>query len=274
MKRSQNITHYSVENKIKRWEKSVSKGNGHIPYIKTQDIKSNGSKNRSPDFENPGRDRDYLSVNESLYYLMLMFNPRITWIKEQYPLLPWERAQYMAKELNLRYPTYPYTSAVPIVMTSDFYCGTIFGGEVVYSIKDRREFLDPKKKINVENKQKIEKLFWESQGVNWYLILDNQIKTPFTQNLEQIVTGMILSPPLSFIFPRWLNTLKQFLPQFGKQYLADVIEKLAEVSEIAYEESISCFHHAVWHRHLSINLQSPIEYIKTLEDLEVAIRAD
>jgi hypothetical protein len=274
MKRSQNITHYSVENKIKRWERMTFGSNHHIPYIKTQDIKSNGSKNRSPDFENAGRDRDYLSVNEGLYYLMLMFNPRITWIKEQYPLLPWERAQYIAKELSLRYPTYPFTSAVPIVMTSDFYCGTIFGGEVVYSIKDRREFLDPKKKKNVENKQKIEKAFWESQGINWYLILDNQIKTPFTQNLEQIAPGIILNSPISFIFPRWLNALKQFLPQFREQKLADVIARLAEISEIEYEESISCFHHAVWHRHLYINLNCRIEYIMTLEELGVAIRAD
>jgi len=274
MKRSQNITHYSVENKIKRWKVMTSEGNAHIPYIKTQDIKSNGSKNRSPDFENPGRDRDYLSVNEGLYYLMLMFNPRITWIKEQYPLLPWDRAQYIAKELSLRYPTYPYTSSVPIVMTSDFYCGTIFGGEVVYSIKDVREFLDPKKKKNVENKQKIEKVFWESQGVNWYLILDTQIKTPFAQNLEQIAPGIILNSTLSFLFPRWLNTLIQFLPQFSQHKLADVIARLAEVSEIEYEESISCFHHAVWHRHLYINLNFRIEYIMTLEELGVAIRAD
>jgi len=104
--------------------------------------------------------------------------------------------------------------------------------------------------------------------------LDDQIKTPFTQNLEQIVPGMTLGTSLSFLFPRWLKTLNQFLPQFRKQNLADVIDMLAEVTEIAYEESISCFHHAVWHRHLSINLNSPIEYVKTLEDLEVVIRAD
>jgi hypothetical protein len=77
MKRSQTFTQHSVDNKVKKWELLTSKLNTHIPYIKTQDIKSKGSKNRSPDFANPGKDRDFLSINESLFYLHLLFDKRI-----------------------------------------------------------------------------------------------------------------------------------------------------------------------------------------------------
>jgi len=198
MKRSQNITHQSVENKVKKWELLTSKLNTHIPYIKTQDIKSNGSKNRSPDFEHLGKDRDFLSINESFFYLHLLFDKRITWIKEQYPLLPVNRAQYFAKKLGYRYPTYPFSNSVPVVMTSDFYCGTIFGDEVVYSIKSTKEInnSNERKRKNTENKQKIEEAFWFTKGVKWHLILDTQIKTAFSGNLEMLAPSIQLKDPL------------------------------------------------------------------------------
>ena len=276
MKRSQKFTQHSVDNKVKKWELLTSKLNTHIPYIKTQDIKSKGSKNRSPDFENPGKDRDFLSINESLFYLHLLFDKRITWIKEQYPLLPVNRAQYFAGQLGFRYPTYPYSNSVPVVMTSDFYCGTIFGGEVVYSIKSIKEIenTNERKRINTENKQKIEQTFWRAKGVKWHLILDTQIKTVFASNLEMLAPSIQLKDPLQWIFPRWFEITFNALPQFIYEKCADFITHTAKATDLSFEQANACFHHALWHQKISANLHIPLNYAKTLNELGVAALVD
>jgi len=276
MKRSQNITQHSVDNKVKKWELLTSKLNTHIPYIKTQDIKSNGSKNRSPDFENPGKDRDFLSINESLFYLHLLFDKRITWIKEQYPLLPVKRAQYFATQLDFRYPTYPYSNSVPVVMTSDFYCGTIFGDEVVYSIKSTKEIenTNERKRRNTVQKQKIEQIFWRAKGVKWHLILDTQIKTVFASNLEMLAPSLQLKDPLQWIFPRWFKVALNALPHFIDEKCADFISHTAKATDLTFEQANVCFHHALWHQQITANLHVPLDYAKTLNELGVAALVD
>ena len=121
MRRRQNITHHLRDNWIQKWETINGRGGYYQSFIKTQDLTSEGAKNRTPDYENRGQDRDLLSLNEHFFFLHLLRDPRIIWIKEQYPLLPIERAVAIAKELGVRYPTYPYSSSVEVVMTTDFF---------------------------------------------------------------------------------------------------------------------------------------------------------
>lgn len=167
MKKRQNITHHIRDKWIRDWESFNRKGIYYQSFIKTQDLVSDGAKNRTPDYECRGQDRDLLSLNEHFFFLHLLRDPRITWIKEQYPLLPVERAVAIAKELGVKYPTYPYSSSVEVVMTTDFLCGTVFGTEVAYSIKDIKAFesrasWSERRKSNFDNKLKIENVFYKS----------------------------------------------------------------------------------------------------------------
>ena len=105
MKRRRQITRKIRDGWIDNWETKNCQSPFYFSFIKTQDIKSYGSKARVPDFDERSQDRDLLSTNERLFFYRLRFSKRFVWIKEQFPLLPLSRAIAVAKELKLRYTT-------------------------------------------------------------------------------------------------------------------------------------------------------------------------
>ncbi|MGK0272607.1 MAG: hypothetical protein ACI88H_003280 [Cocleimonas sp.] len=106
MKRRINITHALRDRWIERWKLENQRSPHWVSFIKSQDIKSLGSKSRTPDFAEPGQDRDLLSTNERHFFYRLRFSGEFLWIKEQCPLLPIERSIAIAKQLDIRHPTY------------------------------------------------------------------------------------------------------------------------------------------------------------------------
>ena len=260
MKKRNDITIKIRDGWIKDWREKNAQDTGYYSFLTTQDVKSDGSKNRSPDFENPHRDRNFLSLNECLYYLVLLFDPRIKTIKEQYPLLEVERTQYIAKELGLRHSTYPFSRNVPIVMTSDFLCDTVYRKQVVYSVKDERAFDDEELKDEFQKNQKIEKAFWTTQNIGWHLIRSKEIKNIFTENLEKIVVDLRLGDELSLVFNQWIMFI---INNWSKHYFEPTIhlfDKTSTLFGISYEQAISLFQHAVWHRYIKMDLRKLLNY--------------
>jgi hypothetical protein len=271
MKKRTDITIKVRDGWIDQWKKKNAQGNGYYSFITTQDIKSEGSKNRSPDFEHPHRDRNFLSLNESFFYLMLLFDPRITSIKEQYPLLEVERTQYIAKELGLKHPTYPYSRNVPVVMTSDFFCETIFRKQVVYSVKDERAFVEDELKVKYQKNQVIEKTFWESQGTNWHLIRSDQIKNIFSENLEKIIVDLRLNDELTLMFNQWIMFVMSHWLKFNIEPITHLFDKTVSLFDVSYEQATSLFQHAIWHRFLKVDLRKRLNYRYSLSDLGASL---
>lgn len=275
MKRRRQITRKIRDGWIDRWKADNAQSSLYFSFIKTQDIKSKGSKARVPDFDEGSQDRDLLSTNERLFFYRLRFSKRFVWIKEQYPLLPLSRAMAVARELKLKYPTYPYTSNVEVVMTSDFYCQDITGQQYVYSIKDEKQFAKAtdKQKKNIEAKLKIERVFWESQEVKWFLILSSSIKNTFSQNLGQLIASHQISPLLTVLKERWLTLFKQELTSGYSKRLSDSIKVTAQQLNITYEDAVELFQYCVWHRKIKAALSDVrlrFEYSPERLGLEVA----
>src|SRR5438552_17486860 len=65
-----------------------------------------------------GRTHHYLSDIEYGYHLLAEYSTKVSDIREQFALLPWEETQSIATDLRIRHPVYPATHT-PIVMTSD-----------------------------------------------------------------------------------------------------------------------------------------------------------
>jgi len=276
MKRRQNITIKIRNGWIERWKLDNSQSSLYFSFIKTQDIKSYGSKARVPDFFDDSQDRNLLSTNERLFFYRLRFSKRFVWIKEQYPLLPLERAMAVGKRLKLKYPTYPYTSNVEVVMTSDFYCQDITGQQYVYSIKDVKQFkkATERQRQNIEVKLKIEKVFWESQGVKWFLILSDSIKNIFSQNLGQIIASNKLSPLLEVLKHRWLTVFNKALNNGYGERLCDLMVVTVQKLSITYEDAVELFQYCVWHRKIKASLSTVrlhFEYSAESLGLEVSL---
>ncbi|KZN29042.1 hypothetical protein N480_09750 [Pseudoalteromonas luteoviolacea S2607] len=87
MKRRNKITNKIRDGWIENWKRANQNSAHYVSFIETQDMKSQGSKSRTPDFDESGQDRDFLSTNERHFFYRLRFSRRFVWIKEQYPLL-------------------------------------------------------------------------------------------------------------------------------------------------------------------------------------------
>jgi len=273
MKRRNQITHVLRDKWIEDWKRANDRSPHWVSFIKTQDIKSLGSKARTPDFAEPGQDRDLLSTNERHFFYRLRFAGEFLWIKEQYPLLTLERSLAIAKQLGVRHPTYPYTANVQVVMTSDFYCRTIFGQEVVYSIKDSDSYekLTERKKANMEVKQKIEKVFWESQGIKWHLIMSEDIKTVFSQNLEQLFSFYSIDLYLTVLLPIWLKHFDTDIKLNCGVQLSDFISDLAIKMNLSYMDSVAIFQHCLWHKKIIADLNQRLRFENLVADFQLRV---
>ena len=273
MKSRNRITNKIRDGWIERWQLENKQSAHYVSFIKTQDLKSTGSKSRTPDFNEPGQDRDLLSTNERHFFYILRFTNEFVWIKEQYPLLPIERAVAISEKLNVRYPTYPFTSSIKVVMTSDFYCQRINGEQIVYSIKDSEAYekLTSKQKANLEDKQKLEKVFWEAQGVKWRLIMSNCIKTKFSQNLEQLYPHYSIGTISTIYLPRWLSRVDKKIKESPKARISEILILLASEFDIDYAESVSMFLHSIWHRKILANLTEQLLHFEC-SSMELSLR--
>lgn len=272
-KSTRDMTIAKRNSRIEAWLAVNKKGRKYIPFIDPRDIKSDGSKGRTPDFENEGQDKRVLSHNERLFAYLLMFDNKILWSKEQYPLLPIERSIAIAERLNLRHPKYPGTN-VHAVMTTDFYCRTIDGKEVVYSIKDDEQIktLTDRKKKNLENKEKIQRAFWEAKGVKYHLIYSSSLKSSaFTKNLGKLAHNLKIPFELELIRQRWLVSFDEALITITEGRLSSLINETSLSVGIAYNQSVTLFQHCLWHKFITANLNIPLFYEKPISDFRLRV---
>jgi len=272
-KSTKNITAAQRDKRVAAWEAINAKGNKYVPFIDPRDIKSDGSKGRTPDYENDHQDKRVLSHNERLFAYLLMFDNNIMWSKEQYPLLPIKRSIAVAKQLKIRHPKYPGTN-VYAVMTTDFYGGKVDGKEVVYSIKDDEQIkkLTDLQKKNLENKEKIQRAFWESKGIKYYLIHSSQYKhSAFAKNLGKLAPNLKLPFELELILKRWLNSFKLTLRSKTKGRLSTLLQATSESIGIEYKQSITLFQHCLWHKYITANLKIPLFYEKPISDFNLKV---
>jgi len=276
MKKRADITHVLRDKWIADWELQNERSPHYVSFIKTQDIKSQGSKSRTPDFAEAGQDRDLLSTNERHFFYRLRFSKKFVSIKEQFPLLPIKRSVAIAKQLGVKHPTYPYSSNVEVVMTSDFYCRTILGEEVVYSIKDAAsdDKLTPKQQKNIDNKLKIECAYWESKGVKWRLIKSYTLKSVFTQNLEQLFPAYELKPLLSVYRERWIQCFAMSINQELDQPLRVAIEAISKTLSISYFDSVHILHHCLWHKKIIADLQKLLRFECLISEFNFRVNQD
>lgn len=117
-------------------------GAEYVPWLRVQDVPSMG---RSWKIQGVKIDRIHhlLSDLERAYFLLCEFSEDVVDIREQYPLLPLDSTQAIARAFGVRYPRYKNNS-VPLVMTTDFLLtvkqpnGDLTGGCQLPSPQDRR----------------------------------------------------------------------------------------------------------------------------------------
>lgn len=166
----------------RRLKEGRGKGRGekYLPFLFIQDVASIGLATRDKGWIT-GRVHHFLSKLEWLFFLTLEWVLDIIDIREQYPL-DLDETLAIAKRLGISHPVDPKTRE-PIMMTTDFVItvrtptGII---ELARTVKYKKDLAS----LRVMEKFEIERVYWQSRGVDWKIITEQDIDLILAANVK------------------------------------------------------------------------------------------
>lgn len=163
-------------------------GASYVPFFKANEAKSMGTASMIPDaFE--GRMIHTLSTTETDFYWLLRWSDDTLHIREQY-LLNHEHVNDVRTSLGLK--------QVPAncCYTTDFLVDLVDGMQRAYSVKFKAADFDPnnikyagslKRYAALIERQNIERLYWESQGIPFAIITSESINRVYSKNIAYVM---------------------------------------------------------------------------------------
>ena len=159
-------------------------GKHYKPFLTVRDVPSKGRVHRRPALTH-GRIVHLLSDLELSTFLLFDWDLSVTDIKEQFPLDP-EKTAKISDRLGIRHPA---VSGVTQVMTTDFLLGTLQNNKVV-QVAISVKYSDELEDIRVIEKQELERRYWESLDIQWYLFTENEVPFILIQNIKWLIPHM------------------------------------------------------------------------------------
>ncbi|MGG2014053.1 TnsA endonuclease N-terminal domain-containing protein [Bacillus sp. S10(2024)] len=172
-----------TERKIKRYVQQ-GRGKGRLesykPWLTIHDFSSKGLVSRVNGWKTNRVHHFFSNLELHLFYI-LEWSDEVIDIQEQFPLGR-ERTMEIADQKGIAHPIDPKTKVL-IVMTSDFLI-TIKKDNVIYKI-----VRSVKPKNQLQNKRVIDKLevereYWESVGVDWGIVTEDELPKVLIHNIE------------------------------------------------------------------------------------------
>lgn len=246
-------------------------GADYVPWLRVQDVPSRG---RSWKIQGAKIDRIHhlLSDLERAYFLLCEFSEDVVDIREQYPLLPVDRTQAIARAIGVRYPRYKTTS-VPMVMTTDFLLSVKQPNGDVRSVARTIKYqqdLQGKACARTLEKLEVERRFWMSQGVDWSIVTEELFTPDLILNLVFLRKHAKLSRALMDVtlhseFIEILESIK-LCPWSTSESLRKIGHRLA----IPYCDARDIFHNLIWRKIIRLDLASaPLHLKAPLPDFSV-----
>ncbi|MEE4148148.1 TnsA endonuclease N-terminal domain-containing protein [Pseudomonas viridiflava] len=246
-------------------------GDGYMPWLRVQDVPSRG---RSWKIQGVKIDRvhHYLSDLERAYHLVCEFSDDVVDIREQFPLLPLESTQAIARAIGVRYPQYLGTS-VPMVMTTDFLLTVRQPNGDFKSVARTIKYqghLEGKDSLRTLEKLDVERRFWTSQGVDWTIVTEEFFTPDLIKNLGLLrnyaqLPRALMDPTLQSEFLEMLESSKAY-PWSTSECLRKIATRLC----LPYADTRDIFFNLIWRKILKIDLRSaPLHLKSPLPDFTV-----
>jgi len=149
------------------------------PQITVRDLKSPNSRTKRIKGYKTGRVHHLLSDFESKYFYLLEWADNIADIREQFPLNLQETTR-IARESGIKHPAYKDELTV---MTTDFLITINNHNVIARTLKYTSELENER----VLDKFSIEKKYWDSKGVDWGIVTENEINDVFVSNIKHFI---------------------------------------------------------------------------------------
>jgi len=194
-----------------------------------------------------------MSNYETSLFFLLDWSDNVTDIREQYPLLNLSDAIATAERAQIRYPFDPI-SGFPYVMTSDFYIETPFGMEVI-SVKLSSELAKPR----VREKLEIERRYWQSQGIKWRIVTENEIDVSKARKIEWLSQAKCLAG-----FGMNDNIQNKCIAFFVEAYphhlgfLDDLFLETEQKFGLCAGMGLNVYKYLAYHKRIHIDIHAPV----------------
>ncbi|MCL8300866.1 MULTISPECIES: TnsA endonuclease N-terminal domain-containing protein [Pseudomonas putida group] len=250
-------------------------GVGYVPWLRVQDVPSMGRSHKIPGVK-VERIHHLLSDLERAYLLVCEFSEDVVDIREQYPLLPVESTQAIAKAIGVRYPRYKST-ALPLVMTTDFLLTVRLPNGDFKSVARTIKYQQDLKQNSPRTLEKldIERRFWMSQGVDWAIVTEEMFTPDLIKNLGLLrrysqLPCALMTSSLHVEFLELLESSKAY-PWATSECLRRIAARLG----VAYGDARDIFFHLIWRKVIQIDLSSAPFHLKSpLPDFKVIYPSD
>ncbi|WP_225218982.1 TnsA endonuclease N-terminal domain-containing protein [Fictibacillus norfolkensis] len=170
----------------KRQQKQINDGRGqgsgkdYLPFIQAHDNKvaSEGWLTRHLGWKTQ-RIHHTLSSHERKYLYFLEWIDTVVDIREQFPLLPLNRTEEIAKQLGIKHA---HVDGVPVVMTTDF----LITLRTSQGLIDIVRTVKPASKLTKRTLElfEIERRFFVEQGIDWGIVTEQRMPDIFISNVE------------------------------------------------------------------------------------------
>ena len=249
------------------------RGQGHgkeyMPWLTIHDFPSQGRSTRAPGWKTE-RVQHFLSDHEVRYFYLLEWSDSVTDIREQFPLIEYEIAQEIAKDMGIKYPI-DDASGFPYILTTDFLISIFSNGktiEIARTVKPAKDL----ESTRVIEKFELERRYWTAKGVDWGIVTEHEIPRVLAKNIEVIHPSYKLEATPEMDVPNLLllaRTLKERL-RTANGSISGVTTKLDNDMNLSMGTSLLLFKHLVARKEILLDMSKRLDFtrsVKTIQDI-------
>jgi len=168
---------------IKRFKEGRGNGEGktYKPFLEVRDVPSSGRIHRLPSITH-GRIVHLLSDLELAAFLLFDWSSNVIDIREQFPLDP-NRTFELSQTCQISHPAFRGDYQV---MTTDFVIDIDINGKIHTQAISVKYSTDLKNKRVIE-KQELERRYWESKEIEWFIFTENEVPNILIQNIKWVL---------------------------------------------------------------------------------------
>lgn len=244
------LTAKQIETRLKE-----GRGQGSLqdykPFLTVRDVSSRGRSHRVFGFKTQ-RIHHLLSDLELAVFLTLDWSAMTTDIREQFPLNTDDTVR-LAEEAGIRHAAF---KGVNQVMTSDFLIDTVE--------TDRPQLaLQVKYTKDLEDRRTIEKLelerrYWLSKGIPWFIVTENDISRDATKNIEWFSPILNDSVELDDLH-RFRSLYENYCLTLNEERLVAIAPKIDLDEGLEPGESLYWLRHLLGRRYFLFDINTPYQ---------------
>ncbi|MBI3771779.1 MAG: Tn7 transposase TnsA N-terminal domain-containing protein [Gammaproteobacteria bacterium] len=248
--------------------RGIGVGTDYLPWLRVNDVSSHGKSTKIQGIK-VERTHQLLSGIELNFFLYAEFNPRVIDIREQFPLFPLDLVVRVAAEAGIQYPINA-NSKTPSVLSTDFLLTLKDEDHISYlavAVKPEEALQEEK----VLERLEIERVWWETLGIPWRLVTEKQLNRQVAENIDWISDPLRGRKRLALG-----DDMEQILGRLVAQMETGIYEWLGLVDRLAVgigqdsKLTSSLLRAALWLRHVTVNLDTPIQKQGLIEILSVS----